>query len=122
VDSRIVNPPDVLRIVETVKRNFPNLAILARARNRWYAHLLLDREVDGLVRETLYSSLELARQALAVLGIDAVAAERAITLFRQHDEKMLIETHAIYRDEQQLIQSQQQAADELASLFEADRP
>ena len=122
MDSRIVNPPDVLRIVETVKRNFPNLAILARARNRWYAHLLLDREVDGLVRETFYSSLELARQALTVLGIDAAAAERAITLFREHDEKMLVETHAIYRDEKQLIQSQQQAADELASLFEADRP
>ena len=44
------------------------------------------------------------------------------TLFRDHDEKNLLETHAIYRDEQQLIQSEQQAADELASLFEADRP
>ena len=29
--------------------------------------------------------------------------------------------HAIYRDEKQLIQSQQQAAEELASLFEADQ-
>ena len=116
------NPPDVLRTVEVVKRNFPKLAILARARNRWYAHLLMDRQVDGLVRETFHSSLELARQALTLLGIDGPAAERAITLFREHDEKGLVETHAIYRDEQQLIQSQQQAADELASLFEADRP
>ena len=116
------NPPDVLRTVEMVKRNFPNLAILARARNRWYAHLLLDRHVDGLVRETFYSSLELARQALTTLGIDEAAAERAVMLFRDHDEKNLLETHAIYRDEQQVIQSQQQAVDELAGLFEADRP
>ena len=50
----------VLRTVEVAKRNFPNLAILARARNRWYAHLLMDRDVDGLVRETFHSSLELA--------------------------------------------------------------
>ena len=63
-----------------------------------------------------------SKQALTVLGIDEAAAERAVTLFRDHDEKTLLETHAIYRDEQQLIQSQQQAADELASLFEADRP
>ena len=116
------NPPDVLSTVEMVKRNFPNLAILARARNRWYAHLLLDRDVDGLVRETFYSSLQLARQALTILGIDETAAERGVALFRDHDEKNLRETHAIYRDEQQLIQSQQQATDELAGLFEADRP
>ena len=115
------DPPGVLRTVDMVKRNFPNLAILARARNRWYAHLLMDRDVDGLVRETFHSSLQLAKQALTVLGIDETAAERAVTLFRDRDEKTLLETHAIYRDEQQLIQSQQQAADELASLFEADR-
>jgi monovalent cation:proton antiporter-2 (CPA2) family protein len=115
------DPPGVLRVVQIAKRNFPNLAILARARNRWYAHLLMDRDVDGLVRETFHSSLHLARQALSILGIDDVAAQRAVTLFREHDEKNLLETHAIYRDEKQLIQNQQQAADELASLFEADQ-
>jgi CPA2 family monovalent cation:H+ antiporter-2/glutathione-regulated potassium-efflux system protein KefB len=115
------DPPGVLSTVEVAKRNFPHLAILARARNRWYAHLLMDRKVDGMVRETYHSSLQLAQQALTVLGIDAVAAERAVMLFRDHDEKNLLETHAIYRDEQELIQSQQQAADELARLFEADR-
>jgi voltage-gated potassium channel Kch len=103
------------------RHNFPNLAILARARNRWYAHLLMDREVEGLVRETFYSSLQLARSALILLGVSENGAERAITLFRDHDEKTLLETHAIYRDEKQLIQSQQHAADELASLFEADK-
>jgi hypothetical protein len=30
-------------------------------------------------------------------------------------------THAIYRDEKQLIQSVQEATDELNALFEADR-
>jgi monovalent cation:proton antiporter-2 (CPA2) family protein len=116
------DPAAVLRIVEVVKRNFPNLAILARARNRWYAHLLMDRDVDGLVRETFHSSLQLARMALTTLGIDDEAAERAVALFRDHDEKTLLDTHAIYRDEDQVRQSQQQAADELASLFEADKP
>jgi Kef-type K+ transport system membrane component KefB/voltage-gated potassium channel Kch len=115
------DPPGALRMVEMVKRNFPNLAILARARNRWYAHLLMDRDVDGLVRETFHSSLQLAKQALTLLGIDEAAAEHAVTLFRDHDEKNLLETHAIYRDELQLIQSEKQAADELSSLFEADR-
>jgi monovalent cation:proton antiporter-2 (CPA2) family protein len=116
------DPAAILRIVDVVKRNFPNLAILARARNRWYAHLLMDRDVEGLVRDTYYSSLQLARMALTTFGIEEDAAERAVTLFREHDEKTLRETQAIYRDEAQMIQSQQQAAEELASLFEADRP
>ena len=39
-----------------------------------------------------------------------------------HDERNLLETHAIYRDEKQLIQSVQQATEELETLFEADQP
>jgi len=115
------DPPGVLECVDMVKHNFPDVAILARARNRWYSHLLMDRAVEGFVRETFYSSLQLAKQALVVLGTDEAAAERAVTLFRDHDEKNLAETHAIYRDEQQLIQNQQMATDELAALLEADR-
>jgi glutathione-regulated potassium-efflux system protein KefB len=115
------DPPAVLRCVDMVKHNFPEVAILARARNRWYSHLLMDRAVEGFVRETFYSSLELAKQALVVLGTEESAAERAVTLFRDHDEKNLVESHSIYRDEQQVIQNQQQATDELAALLEADR-
>ncbi len=116
------DPPAVLRIVDVAKRNFPNLAILARARNRWYAHLLMDRDVDGLVRETFLSSLQLARAALTTLGISEEEAEHAVTVFRDRDEQTLLETHAMYRDEEQVMQSQQQATEELASLFEADKP
>ena len=64
----------------------------------------MDRDVDGLVRDTFHSSLQLASMALTILGIDDAAAERAVALFRDHDEKNLVETHAIYRDEKQLIQ------------------
>jgi CPA2 family monovalent cation:H+ antiporter-2/glutathione-regulated potassium-efflux system protein KefB len=112
----------VLRIAETARRNFPELKILARARNRRHAHLLMDSGVDGLVRDTFHSSLRLAEMALTELGTDADAAARAVSLFREHDERNLRETHAIYRDEKQLIQSVQQATRELEDLFEADRP
>jgi CPA2 family monovalent cation:H+ antiporter-2/glutathione-regulated potassium-efflux system protein KefB len=111
----------VLRTVEMARRQFPNLRILARARNRRHAYLLMDRGVDGLVRDTFHSSLELAGQALTTLGIEPDAAARAVALFREHDERSLLETHAIYRDEQKLIQTTQDAAAELEALFEADR-
>jgi voltage-gated potassium channel Kch len=110
-----------LRTVETARRNHPNLTVLSRARNRHHAHLLMDRDIDGIVRDTFLSSLRLAELSLNALGVTPDAAARAITLFRDHDEANLVAAHAIYRDEAQLIQSGQQAADELAELFQADR-
>jgi glutathione-regulated potassium-efflux system protein KefB len=77
--------------------------------------------IDGLVRDTFHSSLELGRLALTGLGIEAAAAEHAVALFRDHDEKTLVANHAVYRDETKLIQSTRDAAEELESLFEADR-
>ncbi|MBN8925212.1 MAG: glutathione-regulated potassium-efflux system protein KefB [Rhodospirillales bacterium 69-11] len=111
----------VLRTVEVARRTFPHLKVLARARNRRHAHRLMDLKVDGLVRETFHSSLALAEKALMAVGTPREAARRGVALFRDHDERNLRETHAIYKDEQQLIQSVQQAAAELESLFEADR-
>jgi voltage-gated potassium channel Kch len=110
-----------LRTVEIAKRNHPNLAIMSRARNRHHAHLLMDRDVDGQVRDTFHSSLRLAEMSLIALDIAPDAAARAITLFRDHDEANLVAVHAIYRDEAQVIQSASQATEELIALFEADR-
>jgi voltage-gated potassium channel Kch len=97
------------------------LRIVARARNRRHAFLLMDRGIDGLVRDTFYSSLELARMALVGLGIEDAAAAHAVALFRDHDEKTLVASHAVYRDETRLIQTTRDAAEELEGLFEADR-
>jgi hypothetical protein len=44
-----------------------------------------------------------------------------VALFREHDEQNLLDTHAIYRDEKQLIQNVQQSTEELTALFEADQ-
>ena len=111
----------VIRIVEVSRLHFPHLKIIARARNRRHAHLLMDRNVDGLVRDTFHSSLKMARLSLAALGVSRTDAERSVALFEAHDEQNLRDAHGIYRDEKQLIQSTQQAAEELISLFEADR-
>jgi voltage-gated potassium channel Kch len=110
-----------LAVVDMARRNFPNLKIMARARNRRHAHLLMDREVQGIVRETFHSSLTLSGLVLRELGVPADEAQRTVDLFRQHDEATLVAQHDLFRDEQQLIQSTQQASDELISLFEADQ-
>jgi len=115
------NMEATIRVVEVVRRAFPQVKVIVRARNRRHAHLLMDHKVDGIVRDTFHSSLRMSTMALEALDVPSSEARRAVELFREHDERTLIKTHAVYEDERQLIQTTQQAAAELAELFEADR-
>jgi monovalent cation:proton antiporter-2 (CPA2) family protein len=112
---------EALKVVEVARRSFPGLAILSRARNRRHVHLLMDRGLEGIVRDTFHSSLRLSELVLQSLKVPPDRAAHAVELFRAHDERLLAETHAIYRDERALIQTTQQAAEELTGLFEADQ-
>ena len=120
----IVAPDDrdaALRTVQVAPRKVPNLKVFARARNRRHAHLPMDRTVDGLVRDTFHSSPGLAEDSLVALRIPAEDAAHSVALFLDHDVRNSIEAQAIYRDEKQLIQSTQQVAEALTSLFGTDR-
>ena len=109
-----------VRIATLVRRHFPGLQILARARNRIHYFRLRDLGVRLIHRDTFPASLDTARQVLLALGMGVAAAERAVTLFKQHDEAQLDAQYAVHQDEAQLIQSAQQAAEQLKELFEAD--
>ena len=110
-----------LLTVEAARRNHPHLKVLSRARNRRHAHLLMDRGVEGVVRDTFHSSLRLAELSLEALGVSKADAAHGVAMFRDHDEANLLASHAIYRDEERLIQSARDSAEELTALFEADR-
>jgi CPA2 family monovalent cation:H+ antiporter-2/glutathione-regulated potassium-efflux system protein KefB len=110
-----------LKTAAMVRRKFPHLAIVARARNRHHVHMLMSLGIDHIIRETYFSSLKLTELTLAELGIGREQAERAIALFDAHDERILRETSDIAHDEGRLIQTTQEAAHELMDLFESDR-
>lgn len=116
------NMEEAIRIADVARRNFPDLQIVSRARNRRHVHLLMDRGLTLHVRDTFHSSLRLSEMVLGALGIPGEQAARAVALFQQLDERQLVASHAIYRDEGQMIQSVRQSAQELEQLFEADRP
>lgn len=115
------NVKESLEIIETVKRHFPNLKIVARARDRYHAHKLMDLGVSNVVRETYFSGLRMAEDSLKALGHPPERAKRDVGLFRDYDEQLLQDQRAITDDEKAMIQSTRNAADELASLLEADR-
>jgi glutathione-regulated potassium-efflux system protein KefB len=115
------DPDTNLRTVRVVRRLFPHIKVLARARNRQHAFKLMDLGVDVVVRETFHSSLELGRHALLALGIEADQALARQQRFRDHDEALLREQHLVYDDEAALIASSKEALRELEQLFAADQ-
>jgi monovalent cation:proton antiporter-2 (CPA2) family protein len=116
----IDDPEGSVRTVELVRKHFPTLPILVRARNRQHAYKLMDLGVHYQVRDTLHSSLELSRQLLVQLGQSTHDAERRVAVFRDFDQRKLEEQFAFYSDESALIQSAKQAATELEHLFDQD--
>lgn len=109
-----------LRTAETVRRHFPHVRVVARARNREHAYRLMDLGITDIYRETFASSLEAARDTLTLLGLSALDAERAANTFRAHDEKRLVDQHAIYRDDAQMVAQARAWQKELEEIFEKE--
>jgi len=109
-----------LKTAAMVRKHYPKLPILARARNRVHYFRLRDLDVEAIERETVLSSLETARQALVVSGVEPTQAARAVEMFLAHDRQLLNVQYAVRQDEQQLVQTTTQAAAQLQELFEAD--
>lgn len=109
-----------VRTAEMVRKHFPHLRILARARNRQHALHLMDIGAHYVVRETYLSSLDLARRALEELGLSRAVATDSVRRFEEHDCKTLQLQRHVRDDEQQLIQTNALAMKELEQLFAAD--
>ena len=114
------DPDANLKTAELVRRLYPHVTILARARNRQHVHRLIDLGALA-VRETFHSSLEMSKQVLTGLGLSETQANSRIKRFRQHDEQVLAAQHKVYDDAAAVMQTAREARADLERLFDADR-
>lgn len=114
------DPESNLRTARLLKRHFPHLKVFARARNRQHVFKLMDLNLDSIVRDTFFSSLEIARGVFESLGYDEATARDYVQRFRQHDERVLANQYPIYDDEAALLQSAKESRADLERLFRAD--
>ena len=113
------DPEITTRTAERVKRLYPHLKVLARARNRQHVHKLMDVGAEP-IRETFHSSLEMSRRALVGLGLSDDQAADRIQRFAEHDEQVLEAQGRIRDDRAKVMQNAKEARVELARLFESD--
>lgn len=100
--------------------NYPDLVLLARAKDRQHYYKLREVGVKYIWRETFLAALDMSRESLEILGLTPEQAAKTIQTFRDYDDKLLEEQAAIYDDEAKLIESALAARLELESLFDSD--
>jgi glutathione-regulated potassium-efflux system ancillary protein KefC len=92
-----------LAIVDLARAHFPDVKIIARARNVGHLYQLLDRKVEYVERELFESSLRSARSTLEVLGWPAHEAREAAMRFRVRNIQLMREIYPHYKDRAKVI-------------------
>ncbi len=109
-----------VELVETARKAFPDLVILARAWDRRHAYDLLANGADAVERETFESALALGQTALLKLGFRAHRAHRAASFFRRHDRRTFEELRPMWGQEEAYILASRDAAKTMDRLLAAD--
>jgi voltage-gated potassium channel Kch len=109
-----------VELVETARKAFPDLVILARAWDRRHAYDLLANGADAVERETFEAALALGTTALQKLGYRAHRAHRAGAIFRRHDRKSFEDLRPVWGQEEAYILASRDAAQTMDKLLNAD--
>ncbi len=112
---------DSLTLVDVAKMSFPNLTIVARARNVRHWLELADRGVTAIERETFESSLKSARAALTVLGVAPYEAREITDAFRRHNQATLNAMLPHFTDEAKTVAIVKSGREELEESLSSDR-
>jgi glutathione-regulated potassium-efflux system ancillary protein KefC len=92
------DPAAITQLARAAKKHFPQLRIVARARDMRHLFELRDLGVEVIERETWLSALQLGEKALAAISGDAGRAARAARAFAEHDEEVLAKLYEVHRD------------------------
>jgi len=117
----IDNPETSIKTAKMVKEYFPQLKIIARARNRQHAIELMELEVPVIHRETFMTSLEVAKEVLVMRGGEKNSINQRLAKFKASDENILKKQFKLRHDEKEFILYTKKANEELDEILRADR-
>jgi glutathione-regulated potassium-efflux system ancillary protein KefC len=112
---------DSLALTDLAAANFPQLQIVARARNVSHYIELRTRGVNLVERETFESALRLGRHTLEALGVDPYRAIEIANNFRRHNLNTMDALIPHFRDELKVLTAAKAGREELERQFAQDR-
>ncbi|MDO8252381.1 MAG: glutathione-regulated potassium-efflux system protein KefC [Rhodoferax sp.] len=110
-----------LKIVDLVQQHFPQLSIVARARDVTHWNALRDRGVMRVERELFESSLRSARTVLELLGQTPGDAQQAAQKFRQHNLNLFEQMYPHRKDRARFIAVAKQGRMQLEAQMAQER-
>jgi monovalent cation:H+ antiporter-2, CPA2 family len=116
----IDSPEKRLEMIETVKKHFPNLHMLVRARNRYDAYDLMNAGILHIYRETLETSLKVGVDAMSLLGYRKYTAKRLARNFIKYDEATMKHLSAIRNPEDYVVEARKYI-EEMEETLQSDR-
>jgi voltage-gated potassium channel Kch len=109
---------DVDKSVKTarvVQKNFPEIQILARARNRHHVMELMKLGVTEIYRETLLTSLEVAKNIMLHKGANKESIDLKLSQFLKKDYEILEKQFELQEDGEEYISFTTKANKELVN-------
>ena len=110
-----------VEVAKMVKENFPDLTIVARARNVQHYYELHELGVKFIERETFDSAIMSGRSALEHLGWQPHQARNLALRFRRYNIAQLRQMAPHRKDEAKLIAAARQGRQQLEELFALER-
>ena len=110
-----------IKIVDMVKEHFPQLQIVARARDVTHWNQLRDRGVMRVEREVFESSLRSARSVLELLGHPPHEARQSAMRFRQHNLALFEQLYPHHKDRAKVIAVAKQGRAQLEEQMAQER-
>ncbi|MBC5784803.1 glutathione-regulated potassium-efflux system protein KefC [Ramlibacter sp. USB13] len=110
-----------LRIVDLVREHFPQLELVARARDVTHWNELRDRGVDKVDREVFESSLRTGRRVLELLGQQPAEARRQAMRFRRHNLALFETMYPYHRDRAKMIAVVKEGRQQLEAQMARER-
>jgi len=101
--AAIDSPDTNMELVTTVKKHFPDLKLMVRAKSRMDAYDLIEMGLTDIYRESLHTSIKMAVDVLVKLGHRSYTATRQGQKFLQYDEEALVKMAELRHDMKQYI-------------------
>jgi glutathione-regulated potassium-efflux system ancillary protein KefC len=110
-----------VEVAELARAHFPQLTVVARARNVQHYYRLRELGVQHIERETFDSALMSARSVLELTGMEPHAARRQAMRFRRHNIEVLGRMAPLQGDENALIAAAKLGRQQFEQQMAAER-
>lgn len=113
---------DALKVADYIKKNYPKVQILARAKDIYHAFEFFKRNVKTVQLEVFDSANDLGREALIKLGFSKYEAYRAARTFKHHEQQVIIDLYEHWKeDETRFILESRRFSEQLSEILQAEK-